>query len=187
MLARQSVRALGFSFWLMAIDEKRADHEGSASGEIPTLVSTAFMELLAGQAIPLRVERRSLPEPLKILPRFLANSVVVVFQRIHHQANACMGREIQRLVGDQDAVFESRCRYLDHESILAQEMRFILARTTATNKLWAFRLPSPAINNGIRKELICGSVEQNATSGLGPKGLFRPRFGVNRSFDRTAS
>jgi hypothetical protein len=93
----------------------------------------AFMELVATQAISVRVECRTLPKLFQRGPGLLSARVIrILANRLNEQANARALRKGRLLVGFENAVFE-RCRnHLDHGS--PSSARMPLARSVELTK-----------------------------------------------------
>jgi hypothetical protein len=79
-----------------------------------TFVSTAFMELFAGQAIAAGVEVRALPEALKVGPRFFTTCGVVAVDRLDDETHSRALCERGLLVGLEYAVGERCCDHASH-------------------------------------------------------------------------
>lgn len=81
-----------------------------------TFVSTAFMKLIAAQAISMGIERRYLPKLFKAGPGLLSYGLIrALLNSLHMKPDPCFLGQVRLLLGLEDAVLESRCDYLAHE------------------------------------------------------------------------
>src|SRR4051794_26513190 len=79
-----------------------------------TLVSTAFMQLITTQSIAAGVETGRAPQMLKRDPGFVGPSRFIGVHGFHHKAHPSAVRQGGSLVRFEDALFECRCKHLNH-------------------------------------------------------------------------